>query len=246
MHLPHAPEKGRDRKLTEIVRRSLANSGITPYGTDLPRVGFLPHDDTGIMLDVLCENCESSPVSAFLAEPLIYSGHLIADALEEGRISEAVAYSRFREWREAVLEWMHGWGFVDSTLRFEDLIDYSIFDEIWDAAYGMDDGGAWIYSSGMDPLSAAVEMPLESSIDDIAAVAALHKPNAFLCFYDYDGIYIYASPRVQNCAPSKLHGNSPAVGDILVAGPHPTFVLPERIQKDALEQADAGGYVHDS
>lgn len=245
MHLPHGPQKGRDRKLTEIIRQTLANPDATPYGTDLPRVGFMPNDSTGILFDILCEECDALPASAFIAEPLVYRGHCIVEDLEDSRISEAVAYSRFREWRDTVLEWMEGGWLTSGEMKFDDLIDHTLCEMIWDAAYNMDDGGAWIYARNVDPLAAAVEMPLQSSIDEIAAVAVLNKPGAFMCLYDYDGIYIYASPKTQNCATSAAHGHCQAVGDVVQEGPHPTFVLSDHLLKEALEQAEAGGYVHD-
>jgi len=242
MYVPHQPHPEGRRELTNAIRESLADDSVDlPYGSQLPRVGFLPHDDEGILMDIFCEMTDAGPVSNLIAEPLINEAHNILEGLDEGIYTEAVARSMHREWTAKIEEWL--WGMTPEHKKFDALVDHSVCEWLWDTVYSMDGGGAWMYIRSKRFDHVVAELPVEKTIDEIAAIVAVLEPDAFICVWDYDGVYIYCSPNIQNCGETKNHTD--CVGGVNTDGPHPTYVLPKDILKGALEIADAAGLLHD-
>jgi hypothetical protein len=237
MTTPNDPEKR--RRLTEVIRRALRAPGDLPFGKDLPRVGFLPHDSEGILQDILQDTAEYMPAAVLITEPLTNAAHDIIDALEAGSISEAVARARHREWLTSLDEWFYIGGLVEVSQDFDDFVNHQVCEGIESLAYEYDEGGGYLYTMAEQFHAVVSEMPAETPIEEVVAVLARVEPDAFVCLWDYDGIYIYCSPAVEGCAAAEGHAGP--VGDILTNGPYATYVLPASIRAAALEAADAAG-----
>jgi hypothetical protein len=214
------------------------------YGREFPRIGWYPDDDSGILTDVLQDMCDTVPIGLIYWAPELSKWFNLRDAYKEGRISAAVARARWRVWFDQIWEDLLSSLMPRDALSFDEAFDNEEWmDDVVDFIYSANTDG-WLYTSGTGSatfMRVMDEMPRDVDLTAICTAALRLDPNLFLCLVDWEGAFVYASPKVEGCSlPEKESGFRPeTIGYGPGSGDLPTFVLPDDIIKACLEQARA-------
>lgn len=227
-------------KVRAALLRVLARPDDTHYGTTCPRIGWYPDDDTGILTDVLQEYTDCCSAVCLVGEALMYQLDRITDDYAAGTISKHVAAARWAVWHKVAMNNLFDLVHGSEDLTFEDMYDdlETWTQMYWECVYSCDDGSAWVYFRSDHFIDIVQRLPIDTNLDDICAALLHVEPTAFVCTEDWEGVFVYASPRAEPCGdPLPGHNLNPkVVGYAPGSDGSPAFVLPEDILANCLEQ----------